>query len=149
MAHFAKITDDNQVLEVQVVDDTNCQNSEGVETESIGQQYLETHCNWPANQWIQTSYNTHENQHTLGGTPFRGNYAAVGYIWDSSKNIFYPPKPYNSWVFDDTQAVWQSPIGAAPSITAEQQEQNNAGTHFWAYDWDEENQTWNLINTYA
>lgn len=149
MANFAKISEENEVLQVLTIEDVYILDSEGVETESIGQQYLETHCNWPANQWIQTSYNTHENQHTLGGTPFRGNYAAVGYIWDSSKNIFYPPKPYNSWVFDDTQAVWQSPIGAAPSITAEQQEQNNAGTHFWAYDWDEENQTWNLINTYA
>ena len=132
MAHYAKVN--NGIVETVIVAEA---------------EFFDTFVDSSPGQWIQTSYNTHENQHTLGGTPFRGNYAAVGYIWDSSKNIFYPPKPYNSWVFDDTQAVWQSPIGAAPSITAEQQEQNNAGTHFWAYDWDEENQTWNLINTYA
>ena len=148
MAHFAKLSNDNQVLEVQVLDDIHCQNSDGVETESIGQQYLQEHCNWPANQWVQTSYNTYHNQHINGGTPFRGNFAATGYIWDSLKNMFYPPKPYDSWVFVDAQAMWESPIGPAPSITAEQQEQNDAATHFWAYDWDEENQTWNLINTF-
>mgnify|MGYP003130973967 FL=1 len=54
MAHFAKISETNEVLSVEVVDNKDLENSEGVEEESIGQQYLETHCNWPANLWIQT-----------------------------------------------------------------------------------------------
>ena len=77
MAHFAKISETNEVLSVEVVDNKDLENSEGVEEESIGQQYLETHCNWPANLWIQTSYNTRFNQHLLGGTPLRGNYATI------------------------------------------------------------------------
>ena len=75
MASFAKINDENEVLAVLTLDNENCVNSEGVETESVGQQWLETHNNWPADKWIQTSYNTINNTHTLGGTAFRGNFA--------------------------------------------------------------------------
>ena len=58
MAHFAKISEENEVLTVLTVDNKDLLNDEGVETESVGQAYLEKHNNWPANLWIQTSYNT-------------------------------------------------------------------------------------------
>ena len=147
MAHFAKIDSDNKVLSIHKVNDEDVQNSDGVEQESIGQQYLETHSNWPANQWIQTSYNTIENSHRLGGTPFRGNYAVIGGSWDSVNQIFWKEKPYDSWVKNISEARWQSPIGDAPALTSEQQSQNNAGTHLWVYFWNESNQTWDLTNT--
>ena len=83
MAHFAKISEENIVLNVLRLDDKDAS------TEEAGQQYLETHSNWPANLWIQTSYNTWKNQHGLGGTPLRGNYAAVGFEWDSENQIFW------------------------------------------------------------
>ena len=76
MAHFAKISETNLVMQVLTLDDKDCINTEGVEVESIGQAYLETHNNWPAHLWIKTSYNTSKNQHRNGGTALRGNYAA-------------------------------------------------------------------------
>ena len=53
-------------------------NADGVEDETVGQQYLETHNNWPAQMWIQTSYNTSGGTHSGGGTALRGNYAGIG-----------------------------------------------------------------------
>ena len=147
MAYFAKIDSDNKVLSIHRVNDEDVQNSGGVEQESIGQQYLETHSNWPANQWIQTSYNTTENSHKLGGTPFRGNYAVIGGSWDPVNQIFWGEKPYDSWVKNIPTARWQSPVGVMPALTSEQQSQNNAGTHLWVYFWNDSNQTWDLTNT--
>jgi len=149
MAHFAKISEQNEVLQVLTLDDKDCVNSEGVETESVGQTYLETHNNWPAHLWIKTSYNTLNNTHRLGGTPFRGNYAGIGYTWDSENQIFWPPKPYPSWVKNTTTALWVSPIGDSPELTEEQSNQNQAFTHQWRYSWDETNQQWNLIDNKA
>ena len=147
MAHFAKITENNEVIQVLTLDNSNMLNTDGIETESIGQQYLQKHNHWPYNLWIQTSYNTSGNQHKLGGTPFRGNYAGIGYIWDSENQIFWPPKPYTSWIKNISEARWQSPIGDEPALTAEQISQREANTHFWIYFWNEENQTWDLTNT--
>ncbi len=146
MAHFAKISEENEVLQVLTLDNKDCENSEGVETESVGQQYLETHNNWPANLWIQTSYWTLNNTHLNGGTPFRGNYAGQGFTWDSENEIFWPPKPYSSWVKNTSEARWQSPIGDAPDLTAEQIAQNAAGTHTNEYVWNESGQSWDLTS---
>ena len=154
MAHFAKINDDNEVLTVLTLDNKSMLNSDNVEEESVGQQYLQTHNNWPAAKWIQTSYNTLNNVHKLGGTPFRGNYAGTGYTWDSSNNIFWPPKPYSSWVKNTTTATWDPPV-AMPSLTAEQKTQNTRpdvnteATHAWGYSWNESNVSWDLIDFYA
>jgi len=149
MAHFAKISETNEVLTVLTVDNKDVLNADDVEDESVGQQYLETHNNWPANQWIQTSYNTRSNQHSGGGTPLRGNYAGIGYEWDEDNNIFWPKKPYASWVKNTTTASWDSPIGAAPALTAEQQAQNDVGTPRWGYAWNEANQSWDLTDALA
>ena len=121
-------------------------NADGVEDESVGQQYLETHNNWPAQMWIQTSYNTSGNQHNNGGTAFRGNYAGIGYTWDEDNEIFWPKKPYPSWVKNTTTAAWDSPIGDAPALTEEQTSQNEAGTHSWFYNWNESGQSWDLTD---
>ena len=150
MAHFAKIDETTkQVLQVLTLNNNDMLNTSGVEDESVGQQYLETHNNWPANLWIQTSYNTSHNQHLKGGTAFRGNYAAIGYTWDEDNQIFWPKKPYASWVKNTTTASWQSPIGDAPALTAEQTSQNEAGTHRWGYDWNESSQSWDLTDSMA
>lgn len=60
--------------------------------------------------WVQTSYNTSGNQHLLGGTPLRGNYAGVGYVYDSINDVFYCPKPHNSWKLNTTTWLWEAPI---------------------------------------
>jgi hypothetical protein len=136
MAHFAKLGSNNKVIEVLVIDNKDMLNADGVEDESVGQQYLEQHCNWPAQMWIQTSYNTYDGTHILGGTPLRGTYASIGYTWDEDNNIFYPKKPYASWVLNTTTASWHSPIGDAPELT---DEEKIAKTH---YVWNEGTGAW-------
>jgi len=147
MAHFAKINENKEVLTVLTLNNSDMLNTSGVEDELIGQQYLEKHNNWPAHLWIQTSYNTVSNQHRLGGTPFRGNYAGIGYTWGEETQIFWPPKPYPSWVKNIPTATWKSPIGDAPTLTQEQIDQNTANTHLWVYKWNETNQSWDIINS--
>ena len=106
MAHFAKLGANGKVIQVLTLNNSDMLNADGVEDESVGQQYLETHNNWPAQMWIQTSYNTSGNQHNNGGTAFRGNYAGIGYEWDEDNQIFWPKKPYASWVKNTTTASW-------------------------------------------
>ena len=161
MAHFAKLGANSKVIQVLTLDNKDMLNADGVEDETVGQQWLETHNNWPAQMWIQTSYNTSQNKHKDGGTPFRGNYAGIGYEWDEDNNIFWPKKPYASWVKDTTTASWKSPIGDAPALTAEQQAQNDSAvyddqgkettpaTNHWMYIWNEDNQSWDLTDTLA
>jgi len=149
MAHFAKLGANSKVIQVLTLDNKDMLNADGVEDESVGQQYLETHNNWPAQMWIQTSYNTSHNQHSNGGTPLRGNYAGIGYTWDEDDQIFWPKKPYASWVKHNESASWKSPIGDAPTLTEEQTSQNEAGTHQWVYDWNESGQSWDLVNKEA
>ena len=149
MAHFAKLGANSKVITVLTLDNKDMLNADGVEDELVGQQYLELHNNWPAQMWIQTSYNTVSNTHRLGGTPFRGNYAGIGYEWDEDNQIFWPKKPHASWVKNTTDARWQSPIGDAPALTAEQEAQNEADTHGWVYIWNEANQSWDLTDTRA
>lgn len=138
MAHFAKIDENNLVINVVTLNDSDMLDSNNNPSEVVGQTYLETHNNWPSHLWIQTSYNTFENQHKLGGTPFRGNYAVVGGTWDSENQIFWPEKPYASWVKNTTEARWQSPIGDAPALTNEQM------LAYSYYSWNENSQNWEL-----
>ena len=137
MAHFAKLGSNSKVIQVLTLNNGDMLNADGVEDESVGQQYLERHNNWPAQMWIQTSYNTRGGTHKLGGTPLRGNYAGIGYIWDEDNNIFYTKKPYASWVLNTTTASWHSPIGDAPDDLTD--EEKAANTH---YVWNEVGQSW-------
>ena len=151
MAHFAKLGANGKVIQVLTLDNKDMLNADGIEDEAVGQQYLERHNNWPAQMWIQTSYNTSGNKHNSGddSKAFRGNYAGIGYSWDEDTNIFWPKKPYASWVKDTVTASWKSPIGDAPALTAEQEEQNEADTHDWSYSWNEDNQSWDLSDSKA
>ena len=151
MAHFAKLGSNGKVIQVLTLDNKDMLNADGVEDEKVGQQYLQTHNNWTAEMWIQTSYNTYKNTHLSGDNSkaFRGNYAGIGYTWDEDDQIFWPKKPYASWVKHNESASWKSPIGDAPALTAEQQSQNEAGTNLWVYDWNEANQSWDLTDLKA
>ena len=147
MAHFAKLDANGRVIAVLTLNNSDMLNADNVEDESVGQQYLERHNNWPAQMWIQTSYNTAGGQHKSGGTPFRGNYAGIGYTWDEDDQIFWPKKPYASWVKHIPTASWKSPIGDAPALTEEQTSQNTANTHRWGYNWNEAGQSWDLVDS--
>jgi hypothetical protein len=139
MAHFAKIGSNSKVIQVLTLNNQDMLNADGVEDESVGQQYLERHNNWPSQMWIQTSYNTSYGTHSSGDNSkaLRGNYAGVGYIWDEDNNLFYPKKPHPSWILNISEARWQSPIGDAPDdLTAEEIATNilyvwNEGTGTW------------------
>jgi len=151
MAHFAKIGANGKVIQVLTLDNKDMLNADGVEDEVVGQQYLEQHNNWAAQMWVQTSYNTQSNKHSSGDNSkaFRGNYAGIGYSWDEDNQIFWNKKPFPSWVKDIASASWKSPIGDAPSLTAEQQSQNEANTHRWNFQWNEESQSWDLVDSMA
>jgi hypothetical protein len=138
MAHFAKLGANGKVIAVLTLNNSDMLNASGVEDETVGQQYLELHNNWPAQMWIQTSYNTAGGQHKSGGTPFRGNYAGIGYTWDEDNQIFWLKKPFTSWVKDVATASWKSPIGDAPALT---EEQKTAKSY---YQWNEAGQSWDL-----
>jgi hypothetical protein len=147
MAHFAKIGLNGKVLQVLTLNNSDMLNADGVEDETVGQQYLETHNNWTAQMWIQTSYNTSNNKYyNQDGTEgdqskaFRGNYAGIGYTWDEDNQIFFPKKPFASWVKHIESASWKSPIGDAPTLTQDQIDNNSY------YEWNEENQSWDLTN---
>ena len=151
MAHFAKLGSNSKVIQVLTLNNSDMLNADGVEDESVGQQYLESTHNWPAQMWIQTSYNTAGGKHNSGddSKALRGNYAGIGYTWDEDNNIFYGKKPYASWVLNTITASWHSPIGNAPALTAEQQAQNDVGTPRWGYAWNEANQSWDLTDALA
>ena len=149
MAHFAKLGSSSKVISVLTLNNGDMLNADGVEDETVGQQYLEQHSNWPAHLWIQTSYNTLNNTHRNSGTPFRGNYASIGDTWDEDNQIFWPKKPHASWVKNNSEARWQSPIGDVPALTAEQILQNTESTHLWEYSWNETNTTWDLTDALA
>ena len=146
MAHFAKIGDSSKVLTVHAVNNSDILNADGVEDESVGQQYLQRHNNWPAQMWIQTSYNTRGGKHYDNKTgelsadqtkALRGNHAGIGFTWDEDNNLFYPKKPYASWVLNTTTATWHSPIGDAPDdLTDEEKEADTT------YQWNEDGQSW-------
>ena len=140
MAHFAKLGSNSKVIQVLTLNNSDMLNADGVEDESVGQQYLERHNNWPAQMWIQTSYNTSGGTHKLGGTPLRGNYAGIGYIWDEDNNIFYSKKPYPSWVLNTTTATWHSPIGDAPDDLTD--EERAART---TYELNEDGKSWDKV----
>lgn len=109
MSHFAKI-ESGIVTEVIVAKQSHIDTLEGT--------------------WVQTSYNTKGNEHKLGKTPLRKNYASIGHIYDSTKDAFYQPQPYPSWTLNETTCLWECPV----SVPAD------SGTKF--YEWDEDTTNW-------
>ena len=94
MAHFAQIDGNNIVIQVIVAE------QDVINTGLFGD---------PAT-WIQTSYNTQGGVHSQGGTPLRKNYAGIGYTYDSGRDAFIPPKPFNSWVLNESSCQYEAPV---------------------------------------
>jgi hypothetical protein len=112
MAHFAHIT--NGIVDNVIVIDA--------ETLATG--------HWGDPQsWIQTSYNTQAGVHALGGTPLRKNYAGVGYTYDQQRDAFIPPKPFESWILNETTCQWHAPT-PMPTETGK------------LFSWDETTKSW-------
>jgi hypothetical protein len=130
MASFAKLNSENIVTTVVSVVNEVIKDLNGVEQESIGIEFLKTLYNEPNAIWKKTSYNTNAGVHSLGGTPFRKNHAGIGFTYDSQRDAFIPPKPFNSWILNETTCNWEAPV-AYP-------------TDGQIYSWNEETQNWTL-----
>ena len=115
MAHYAEIGINNEVLRVIVVNNNELLDENGVEREENGANF----CNsLLGGTWIQTSYNGN----------IRKNFAAIGYTYDSERDAFIQPKPFNSWVLNEDTCLWEAPV-------AEPDDSNH-------YKWNEETQQW-------
>ncbi len=129
MATFAKIGLNNKVIEVLSVHNNELKDSNGVEQENIGIDFLTKLTGWSI--WKQTSYNTNGGIHKLGGTPLRKNHASIGYTYDEDRDAFIAPKPYASWVLNETTCQWEAPIALPDTENT--------------YTWNEETTTWDII----
>ena len=129
MASFAKLNN-NIVEKVESVVNEVIKDSNGIEQESIGIEFLKNLYNEPNAVWKQTSYNTIGGVHTKNKIPFRKNHASVGYTYDLQRDAFIPPKPFNSWTLNEQTCIWEAPI---PYPTDGQR-----------YTWNEETQNWTL-----
>jgi hypothetical protein len=129
MASFAKIGLNNKVIEVLSVVNEVLHDSNGVEQESIGIDFLTKLTGWAI--WKQTSYNTHGGVHNNNGTPFRKNHAGIGYTYDETRDAFIPPKPFNSFILNEDTCLWTAPV-ARP-------EDDNM------YSWNESTLTWDIV----
>ena len=121
MAHFAPIDENNIVVQVLVVSDAQ---------EERGQEFLANDLGL-GGTWKKTSYNTSGGVHANGGTPYRKNYAGIGYKYDATRDAFIPPKPFASWTLNETTCLWDAPV-AYP-------------TDGKIYTWNEETTSWDEV----
>lgn len=120
MAHFAEIDLNNIVLRVVVINNNECLDENGQESEAKGAKFCS---NLFGGTWMQTSYN---------GT-IRKNYAGVGYTYDATRNAFIPPKPFDSWVLNEQTCLWDAPT----SMPIDDKK----------YQWDELTTSWIEVTT--
>jgi hypothetical protein len=129
MASFAKIGLNSKVIEVLSVNNEVLKDSNGIEQEVIGIDFLTKLTGYPV--WKQTSYNTIGGVHNNGGTPLRKNHAGIGYTYDEDRDAFIPKKPFNSWILNEDTCLWNAPV-ARP-------EDDNR------YTWNESTLTWDIV----
>jgi hypothetical protein len=108
MASFAKIGLNNKVIEVISVNNNVLKDADGIEQEVNGIDFLTKLTGWAI--WKQTSYNTHGGVHSSGETPLRKNHAGIGYTYDEIRDAFIAPKPFNSWILNESTCIWEAPV---------------------------------------
>jgi hypothetical protein len=109
MAYFAKLNSSNIVIEVIAVNNNELINEDGNESETKGIEFLKSLYGQDT-KWIQTSYNTRSGVHIKNGTPFRKNFAGVGYIYDENRDAFIQEKPFNSWILNENTCKFDPPV---------------------------------------
>jgi len=129
MATFAKIGLNNKVIEVLSVHNNELLDSNGVEQETIGIDFLTKLTGWSI--WKQTSYNTIGGVHKLGGTPLRKNFAGIGHTYDEDRDAFIAKKPFASWTLNETTCLWEAPVVRPDDGQT--------------YSWNEETKQWDVI----
>tara|TARA_R110000737_G_scaffold321065_1_gene332900 strand:+ start:498 stop:899 length:402 start_codon:yes stop_codon:yes gene_type:complete len=128
MANFAKIGLNNKVIDVLSVHNNELLDSNGVEQEVNGIDFLTKLTGWSI--WVQTSYNNN----------FRKNYASIGYIYDEDRDAFIATKPFVSWLLNEKTCIWEAPI-TRPELTQEQIDSVDKKTY---YIWNEFILNWEL-----
>jgi hypothetical protein len=108
MASFAKIGLNGKVIAVHSVVNEVLHDSNGIEKEDIGIDFLTKLTGYPL--WVQTSYNTKAGVHSSGGTPLRKNFAGIGYKYDEDRDAFIPPNTRKGWILNEQTCLWESPI---------------------------------------
>jgi len=93
-------------------------------------EFFDTFVDSSPGTWLQTSYNTHGNQHPEG-RPLRGNYAGVGFSYDATNDVFIDPKPFNSWIINEDTWLWEAPTPMPDDGKV--------------YTWDEETTSWKEV----
>lgn len=121
MAHYAFLDENNVVTEVIVGKD---EGEDGVDWEVQYAAIRGQTCK-------RTSYNTHAGKHQGGGTPFRKNYAGIGYTYREDLDAFLPPQPFPSWTLDEATGMWQAPTPRPDDGQA--------------YVWNEETASWVVL----
>ena len=128
MSHFAKL-DANNIVTFVTVGRQEDDGQEAALTARTGDVYK------------QTSYNTRGGVHYTDGVPsadqskaLRKNYAGLGYTYDAGRDAFIPPKPYNSWVLNETTCLWDAPVPYPTDVGTEENPKR--------YTWDEEAVNW-------
>ena len=132
MASFAKIGLNGKVIEVQSLVNEVLHDSNGIEQEVIGIDFLTKLTGYPV--WKQTSYNTHGGVHNNGGTPLRKNHAGIGYTYDEDRDAFISPKPFKSWILNEDTCIWNAPV-AKPTTELEENQY---------YSWNESIINWEI-----
>jgi hypothetical protein len=137
MAHFAKLGVGNVVEQVIVV------SNDIATTEQAGSDFINKLYN-TRDVWKQTSYNTFAGVHNNNGTPLRKNYAGIGFAYDQQRDAFIPPKPFNSWILNETTCQWEAPIPYPITNTQNKvDEQGNSINDI--YKWNDLTYSWELI----
>jgi len=124
MAHYAKVLNE-KVQKVIVAEED----------------FFNTFVDSSPGEWIKTSYNTSGGVHYQpnSDTPsddqskaLRKNFAGIGFTYDKDRDAFIPPKPFNSWILNETTCLWEAPIALPDTENS--------------YNWNEDTQQWDLIN---
>jgi hypothetical protein len=100
MAYYAFLDEDNIVTEV----------IKGRDEDDTTYDWEQWYGNFRGQVCKRTSYNTQGNIHLNGGTPFRKNYAGIGYYYDVDRDAFIPPKLYPSWTLNEETCLWEAPV---------------------------------------
>jgi hypothetical protein len=123
MAYFAKLGKGNIVENVISINNSVITDANGVEQEQLGVDFINKLYN-TRDVWKQTSYNNN----------FRKNFAGIGYQYDQTRNAFIPPKPFNSWVLNESTCLWEAPV-ARPTAELEENQY---------YSWNESIINWEI-----
>ena len=129
MASFAKIGLNGKVIAVHSVVNEVLHDSNGIEREDIGIDFLTKLHGWAI--WKQTSYNTNAGVHNNNGTPLRKNHAGIGYTYDEDRDAFIAPKPFNSWILNEDTCQWEAPVAMSTEQLDMQYWDKINGTNNW------------------